>query len=254
MIKYNPIDLNFSLVGKKAVITGGAAGIGYAVAEFFVKKGVQVAILDLSEKVEAVAEKLGEGTLGIRVDISEEAGVAKAVSRVAETFGSIDILINSAGIVLLNDAEKLAITDWNKTIAVNLTASFVMAQAVANVMIEQNQGSIVNIASQAGIVALDKHAAYAASKGGIISMTKVLAYEWAKYGIRVNMVSPTIVLTELGHKAWDGPHGDVMKATIPAGRFAEPDEIAACIAFLCTDAAAMITGENLVIDGGYTIQ
>ena len=121
-------------------------------------------------------------------------------------------------------------------------------------MIRQKEGVIINIASQAGLVALDKHVAYAASKGGILAMTKVLAYEWAKYGIRVNAVSPTIVMTELGHKAWDGPQGEQMKKLIPANRFAEPDEIAACIAFLCSDAAAMIVGENLVIDGGYTIQ
>ncbi|GMO15125.1 MAG: hypothetical protein Pg6A_01130 [Termitinemataceae bacterium] len=115
-------------------------------------------------------------------------------------------------------------------------------------------GSIVNMASQAGVIALDKHVAYCASKGGIISMTKVLAMEWGKYGIRVNCVSPTVVLTELGHRAWDGPVGDAFKKEIPAERFAEPDEIAGVIAFLCSGAAAMITGHNLLVDGGYTIK
>jgi len=104
------------------------------------------------------------------------------------------------------------------------------------------------------VIALDKHVAYCASKGGIISMTQVLALEWGKHNIRVNCVSPTVVLTELGHKAWDGPVGDAFKKEIPAGRFAEPDEVAGVIAFLCSDTAAMITGHNLLIDGGYTIK
>lgn len=254
MIPYHKVDQEFSLQDKTAVVTGGASGIGYAVAEFFHKKGVRVALLDLSETVEDTAKKLSADALGIQVDISDEEAVHEAVEQIAQTFSKIDILVNSAGIVRLDDAERLSLADWNKTIAVNLTASFIVAQQVAQKMIAQGGGSIVNIASQAGLVALDKHVAYAASKGGIVSMTKVLAYEWAEFGIRVNAVSPTIVLTELGHKAWDGPHGEAMKKIIPAGRFAETDEIAGCIAFLCSNAAAMITGENLVIDGGYTIQ
>jgi NAD(P)-dependent dehydrogenase (short-subunit alcohol dehydrogenase family) len=130
-----------------------------------------------------------------------------------------------------------------------------MAQAFGAYLIENKlPGCIVNIASQAGVIALDKHAAYCASKGGVISMSRVLALEWGKYNIRVNCVSPTVVLTELGHRAWDGSAGDVLKKEIPAGRFAEPDEIAGVIAFLCTDTAAMITGHNLLIDGGYTIK
>ena len=110
------------------------------------------------------------------------------------------------------------------------------------------------MASQAGVIALDRHVAYCASKGAIIAMTKVLAMEWGKYGIRVNAVSPTVVLTELGHKAWDGPVGDQFKKQMPSERFAEPDEIAGTIAFLCSGAAAMITGHNLLIDGGFTIK
>ena len=108
--------------------------------------------------------------------------------------------------------------------------------------------------SQAGVVALDKHVAYCASKGAVIAMTKVMAYEWGRYGIRVNAVSPTVVLTELGHKAWDGPAGDAFKKEMPSERFAEPDEVAGAIGFLCSGAAAMITGHNLLIDGGYTIK
>lgn len=103
-------------------------------------------------------------------------------------------------------------------------------------------------------MALNKHVAYCAAKGGIMAMTKVMALEWGKYGIRVNAVAPTVVLTELGHKAWDGPAGEAFKKEIPSERFAEPDEVAGVIAFLCSNAAGMITGHNLLIDGGYTIK
>ena len=121
-------------------------------------------------------------------------------------------------------------------------------------MITQQEGSIVNMASQVGVIALDEHVAYCASKAAVISMTQVLAYEWGQYGVRVNCVSPTVVMTELGKNAWAGQKGEDMKKQIPALRFAEPDEIAASIAFLCSKGAGMITGANLMIDGGYTIK
>ena len=131
----------------------------------------------------------------------------------------------------------------------------VYKRQVGRYMIENKiPGCIVNMASQAGVIALDKHVAYCAAKGGIIAMTKVMAKEWGIYGIRVNSVSPTVVLTALGHKAWDGPVGDAFKETIPAKRFAEPEEIASVIAFLCSKGAGMITGHNLLVDGGFTIQ
>ena len=116
------------------------------------------------------------------------------------------------------------------------------------------KGSIVNVASQGGVIALKRHAAYCASKAGLISLTKVLALEWGEYGIRVNAVSPTVVMTAMGHKAWDGPHGEALKQEMPSGRFAEPEEVAAAIAYLCSPAAAMITGHNLLLDGGFTIK
>jgi len=121
-------------------------------------------------------------------------------------------------------------------------------------MLERGCGRIINLASQAGVVALDKHLAYCVSKAGVISMTKVLALEWSPQGIQVNAISPTVVMTELGREAWAGEVGEQMKRLIPARRFAEPEEIAAAALFLASDAAAMITGENLMIDGGYTIQ
>ena len=255
MIPYKGVDINFSLEGKTAIITGGATGIGYATADFFSKKGVNLVLFDLNPNVDAIAKRLGSQNIGIQGNVCDAIHRNNSLDAGVKAFGKVDILVNSAGIVLLEKAESISEDTWNRTIAVNLTGSFMMAQAFGAYLIENKiPGSIVNIASQAGVIALDKHAAYCASKAGIISISQVLAFEWGKYGIRVNCVSPTVVLTELGHKAWDGPAGEAFKKEIPAERFAEPDEIAGVIAFLCSENAAMITGHNLLIDGGYTIK
>lgn len=255
MIKYYGADTNFSLEGKTAIITGGAAGIGLATAEFFSKKGVNLVIADLNPKADEVAKGLGKQNIGISGDICDAAYQALVMEKAVEKFGSVDILVNNAGIGLLDKAEDLSEDMWDKTMNINLKACFMMAQVFGRYLISANRpGSIVNLASQAGTVALDKHVAYCASKAGVISMTQVLAMEWGKYGIRVNAVSPTVVLTELGKRAWDNPVGDAFKKEMPSGRFAEPDEIAGVIAFLCSDTSAMITGHNLIIDGGYTIK
>ena len=255
MVPYYGSDINFSLEGKTAIITGGAAGIGYATAEFFSKKGVNLVLADLNAEVDNIAKGLDERHVGYSGDILNAVDRQKIVDLAVKTFGGVDILVNSAGIAALEAAEMLSEEIWDRTLDVNLKGSFLMAQNVGRWLIDNSHpGSIVNIASQAGVIALDRHVAYCASKGGVISMTQVLALEWGKYGIRVNAVSPTVVLTELGRRAWDGPVGEAFKREIPAGRFAEPDEIAAVIAFLSSDTAAMINGHNLLIDGGYTIR
>ena len=251
MLKYKGADLNFSLDGQTAIITGAAAGIGNATAKFFAEKGVNCVIADLNPEADKIAKELGKNCAGISGDITDEKYRKSVIDFAVSKFGKIDILVNCAGIVALDNAENLSDRMWEKTIDINLTASFKVAQAVGKYMIDAGiGGSIVNMASQGGVIALNKHVAYAASKGGIIAMTKVMAYEWGKYGIRVNAVSPTVVMTALGKKAWDGPVGDALKKEMPSERFAEPDEIAGTIAFLCSGAAGMITGHNLLIDGG----
>lgn len=255
MLPYDGVDLDYSLQGKTAIITGGAAGIGHATAEFFHKKGVNVVLADLNSKLDEVAKEIGENTIGVVGNVCDVDYPTKVISEAVAAFGKVDILVNCAGIVALDNAETISADAWNRTININLSACFFMAQAVGKYMIGNHvNGSIVNMASQAGVIALDKHVAYCAAKGGIIAMTKVMAKEWGTYGIRVNAVAPTVVLTALGHKAWDGPVGDAFKKTIPAERFAEPEEIASVIAFLCSKGAGMITGHNLLVDGGFTIQ
>lgn len=255
MLPYDGVDLDYSLQGKTAIITGGAAGIGHATAEFFHKKGVNVVLADLNSKLDEVAKEIGENTIGVVGNVCDVDYPTKVISEAVAAFDKVDILVNCAGIVALDNAETISADAWNRTININLSACFFMAQAVGKYMIDNHvNGSIVNMASQAGVIALDKHVAYCAAKGGIIAMTKVMAKEWGTYGIRVNAVAPTVVLTALGHKAWDGPVGDAFKKTIPAERFAEPEEIASVIAFLCSKGAGMITGHNILVDGGFTIQ
>ncbi len=255
MLKYYGADAAYDLSGKTAIITGGAAGIGHATAEFFAKKGVHLVLADLNPKVDEIAKAIASDAIGVSKDATKGEDRQAILDAALKAFGQVDILVNCAGIVALEKAELISESDWDKTMNVNLKATFMMAQMMGKYYIDHKvNGCIVNMASQAGVIALDKHVAYCASKGAIIAMTKVMAMEWGQYGIRVNAVSPTVVLTELGHKAWDGPVGDAFKEEMPSKRFAEPDEIAGTIAFLCSNAAGIITGHNLLVDGGYTIK
>lgn len=249
------VDPSFSLTGKVALITGGASGIGSAIAEMFVQKGATIAVLDMLEgPATARAEELGNGSKAWSVDVTDSESVNRVVSDVASHFGRIDVLVNSAGVVALDPAEKVSDSDWSKQIDVNLSGTFYVSRAVGNVMLKQQEGKIINIASQAGSIALDQHAAYCASKWGVIGLSKVLAAEWGGRGVTVNTISPTVVLTELGKKAWAGQKGEDMKKLIPTGRFAMPEEIAAAAVFLASNGSNMINGADLVIDGGYTIR
>ena len=244
----------FDLTGRCAVITGGAAGIGLACANLLVERGARVALLDRDPSVVDVAASLGSGHLGLVADLRQLESVQLAVDQAVAGLGRIDYLVNSAGVALLDKALEVSESAWDTTLDINLKASFFVAQACARHMIESGGGRIVNLASQAAVIGLDRHVAYCASKAAVVGMTKVLAMEWAPHGINVNAVSPTIVETALGKKAWAGELGERAKLQIPVGRFAQPEEIAGLVLYLISDAAKMITGENVVIDGGYSIQ
>jgi len=254
---YKGFDMNFELNGKIALITGAASGIGKAIAELFAHKGASLVLVDLSDKVYEVAKSLEEisvGVLPIVSDLTKKDSINEVVMFSINKFDKIDILVNCAGIALLEDAEILSEEFWDKTMEVNLKVPFLLSQSVGKTMIERQGGKIINIASQAGIIALDKHVAYCSSKAALIGMTKVLALEWAEFNINVNAISPTVILTELGKKAWAGEIGEVMKQKIPIKRFGYPEEVAASALFLASNASDLMTGANLVIDGGYTIQ
>jgi NAD(P)-dependent dehydrogenase (short-subunit alcohol dehydrogenase family) len=254
-MSFKGFNEDFSLEGKNALVTGAASGIGLEICKMFARKGANIIAFDLDESaaLKEYVEKAGRKYIGYSGNVTQKNVVDEAVTDAIEKFGRIDILVNCAGIGIIDNAEDLKEDIWDKTLNVNLKGPFLMSQAVARTMIKNGGGKIVNMASQAGVVALDKHIAYGASKAALINVTKVCALEWAKYNIRVNAISPTVVLTPLGERVWDNPQGDAFKKLVPAGRFAYPQEVAACAVFLSSDAADMINGENLVIDGGYTI-
>ncbi|MBV8820876.1 MAG: D-threitol dehydrogenase [Acidobacteriaceae bacterium] len=252
----SPLPAGIVLDGKIAFVTGANAGIGRTIAERFAQHGAHLVLFDRDQKVVSVAGELQKGNgraLGLTGDVSRTEDVRGAVAAAVSEFGRIDILVNNAGVGPLNPVEVTTDEAWDFTMAVNLRGPFLCAREIGKVMIAQGGGRIVNVASQASVVAIEGHAAYCASKAGLVGLTKVLALEWGKHGITANCVSPTVVLTELGAVAWGGEKGASLKREIPTGRFAEPKEIADAVLFLASDAAAMISGANLLIDGGYTI-
>jgi NAD(P)-dependent dehydrogenase (short-subunit alcohol dehydrogenase family) len=246
--------IDFSLDGKVAVVTGGASGIGAAIVDAYAAKGATVVVLD--KAVEAAQHKVDDGSAAAAIgcDVTSEQSVVDAVSAVHARFGRIDVLINSAGIAVIDPAEQLTVKDWDQTMAINLRGAFLVSQQVGRIMLAQGSGTVISLASQAATIALPGHLAYCASKFGLVGMTKVLALEWAGRGVTANTISPTVVMTPLAKELWDNPEGDALKAQIPTGRFAEPDEIAAVAVFLASDAAKMINGVDLLVDGGYTIR
>jgi len=249
------LDKVFSFNNKIIVVTGGASGIGEAISKAFAAQGATVAVVDLEEsKAIKIAEELGNSSQGFACDVANYESVNNVTAAIQDVYKKVDVLVNSEGIVALAPAENLSLDTWNRTININLSGTFFMSQAIGKLMLSQGSGKIVNMASQAASIALDEHAAYCASKFGVLGITKVLASEWAGRGINVNSISPTVVLTELGKKAWDGPKGDALKKLIPTGRFALPEEIAASALFLSSSAADMINGADLLVDGGYTIR
>jgi D-threitol dehydrogenase (NAD+) len=248
------IDFNFSIAGKTAVITGAASGIGAAIVDAFASKGVRVALLDVNLQAAADKAETLPDAIAIACDVTKPDSIDAAIAAVISAFGRIDILVNSAGIADLAPCEDISLSSWQRTLDINLTGSFLVAQAVGRHMIAQKSGKIINMASQAGSVAINQHVAYCASKFAVIGMSKTMALEWGQYGITVNTISPTVVLTELGRKAWAGPVGEAFKKEIPTGRFAEPDEIAAAAVFLASNSTNMINGADLLIDGGFTVK
>ena len=247
----------FSVAGKRALVTGGSRGIGQECARVLAEAGADVAIVGrdtaaLDESAAAV-RALGRICHIIAADLHSPADTRRAAARALELFGTVDVLVNNAGIARIFPLAEMTQEDWDDTLAVNLTAPFVLAQALVPGMIAQGHGTIINVSSQAGVVALDGHGAYAASKGGLNMLTKVMAAEWGQYNIQVNAVAPTVILTPMGTEVWGDPaKGGPMLAKIPLRRFGRPVEVADLVLFLASPASDLITGETILIDGGYT--
>jgi NAD(P)-dependent dehydrogenase (short-subunit alcohol dehydrogenase family) len=243
----------YDLSGQVALVTGGARGIGHAIASLLAEQGARIVIIDQNPDVGSIAAALGRDSFGMAIDVRDEAKVRAAVAEIIARTGRIDILLNNVGVGLVAPAVETSIELWDITMSVNLRAAFLFSQAVGKHMIERKYGRIVSMSSQAALVALYDHAAYAASKAGLIGMNKVLALEWGPHGITCNTISPTVINTDMGRLTWVGERGDSFRAKIPVQRFGEPEEVAHAVLYLVSAAAGMVNGENIVIDGGYTI-
>ena len=247
----------FSVAGKRALVTGGSKGIGAEVAAVLADAGADVAIAgrdvaglaDTAAKVRAAGRRCVE----VEADLATVDGAKHAAAAALDAFGTIDILVNNAGIARIDNLVDMSLDDWEETQAVNLRAPFLIAQAIVPGMIAQKMGKIINISSQAGVIALEGHGAYAASKGGLNMLTKVMAAEWSRHNIQINAVAPTVILTPMGTQVWGDPaKSEPMLAKIPLRRFGQPIEVADLVLFLAAPASDLITGETILIDGGYT--
>jgi 2-deoxy-D-gluconate 3-dehydrogenase len=252
----NPMQ-RFNVTDKRALVTGGSKGIGAEAAVVLAQAGADVAIVGrdvagLQSTAQQIAET-GRRCVIIEADMRTVDGPAQAAAEALAAFGTVDILVNNAGVARIAPILTAALVDWEETIAVNLRAPYLLAQALAPNMIEQGSGKIINVSSQAGVVAIEGHASYAASKGGLNMLTKVMALEWGPHNIQVNAVAPTVILTPMGLREWGDPaKAEPMLAKIPLRRFGQPVEVADLILFLASPASDLITGETILIDGGYT--
>ena len=254
----NYID-RFSVQGKRALVTGGSKGIGAEIAHVLAQAGADVAIVGRDREglaeTAAKVQETGCNCLIIKADLGSVEQTHAAAGEALDHFGTVDILVNNAGIALLGSLLEASVDDWDQVQAVNMRAPFLLAQALVPGMIEQRQGKIVNISSQAGSIALHDHAAYCTSKGGLNMLTKVMAIEWGPHNIQCNAVAPTVILTPMGERAWGDPaKSEPMLAKIPLRRFGQPVEVADLVLFLASSASDLITGETILIDGGYTAQ
>jgi NAD(P)-dependent dehydrogenase (short-subunit alcohol dehydrogenase family) len=239
-----------------AIVTGAAQGIGRRTAELLAERGYALALIDLRDPA-ATAEAIdarGAAVLPVVGDVSREEAVEDFVGQVYDRFGRIDVLVNNAGISLISPAEDTSAAEFRKVLEVNLLAPFLLAKACGKKMLAVRKGSIVNVASVAGLVAVADRAAYNASKHGLIGLTRTLAAEWGGRGVRVNAVCPGWVKTEMdaGDQAGGSYNDADIEGRVPMARFATPGEVARAIAFLADDAeSGFVNGHTLSVDGGW---
>jgi len=248
-----------SLNKKVALITGAVGGIGEAIASNFGAAGAKVFLHDiLEEKLKTLSDALkseGVETEYKAIDITVSGAPQELINTVVREMGQIDIVVNSAGINRPQKPEDVTEKNWDDVLNINLKAMFFVSQAAGKEMIKRGGGKIINISSQAGLVALPLRAAYCSSKGGVNQLTRTLALDWAKHHILVNAVAPTFVFTPLTEGMFrDEAFKQYVLGSIPLGRMATPDEVAYTTLFLASDLANMITGQILAVDGGWTMK
>jgi NAD(P)-dependent dehydrogenase (short-subunit alcohol dehydrogenase family) len=248
----------FELNGQVALVTGAARGLGRAISLALAHAGADVALglrdVDADAGLAAEIRKLGRRVLALQMDVSQMDQIFRAVDDTVNGFGRLDILVNNAGIAPENPAEKVREQDFDATLAVNLKGTFFASQAAGRVMIAQRRGTIINMSSQAGFAALPTESIYCMTKAAIAHLTKCLAVEWGKYGITVNAVAPTFIRTPGTEEYLSDPRNlnDTVERIAALHRIGEPMEVAGAVVFLASPAASLITGETLLIDGGWT--
>jgi NAD(P)-dependent dehydrogenase (short-subunit alcohol dehydrogenase family) len=246
----------FSLEGKVAVVTGGTSGIGRAMALGLADAGADVVATGRREQqvndVAAEVETRGRKSLRIPSDVGDRAALEKLLAGTLEAFGKVDILVNCAGIIKRTPTLDIPEEQWNSIIDTNLTGTLRACQIFGRHMIERGYGRIVNIASLNSFVALTEVAAYAASKSGVASLTRSLAVEWSKKGVTVNGIAPGVFRTDINAKLLDStPRGQELLMRTPMGRFGRTEELVGAAIYLASDASSFVTGEILVVDGGF---
>lgn len=255
-------QMRFSLLGRVAVVTGGHRGIGREISLAIARAGGDVIVIDRGgpgdSDIPSAIRELGRRHWSFRADLGDVDELRAAAESAKAAVPGVDILVNNAGITRLASLEEATVADWDAVMAVNLRAPFLLAQMFAigeKGMLARGSGVIVNVSSIAGTGALEGHAAYCASKAGLNMLTKIMTAEWAARGIRANAVAPTVVLTEMGKQVWGSEEkGRPMRKRIPQNRFVEPYEVADAVVFLASDAASMINGEVMHIDGGLHVR
>lgn len=248
-----------SINGHVVVVTGASKGIGYGLAKAYAHEGAKVAVCarNMSALEELVAEIKAEGgeAAAYRLDVSDVPSIEPVMQQIHQDFGRLDILMNNAGLGDNHPAISVTEMDWDPMFTVNTKGAFFVAQACGRIMLKNGYGRIVNMSSQASIVGIRDHAVYCASKGAMDQFTRVLALEWAPHGVTVNAIGPTFIYTPGTAERLDEPEfrRDV-EARIPMGRVGTIAEVAAAAIFLSTPGSALITGQHLAIDGGWTAQ
>ena len=251
--------LEFTLSGKVILVTGATGGLGSSIVEHFGSTGSTIFISGRQEdKLRRISNVLTKNNVQNHykaIDIITPRSCIELIDSVTNMMGRIDILVNCMGINRPENAEDVTEKNWDDVINTNMKSMFFLCQAAGKEMIKKRCGKIINISSQAGIVALPLRAAYCSSKGGVNQLTRALAYEWAKYNINVNAIAPTFVQTPFTEEMFkDEDFKKYVLESIPLGRIAKPEDIAYAALFLASDFANMITGHILVVDGGWTIK